>query len=193
MRGYGASSVPDSVAAYAVRELVTAMVKLHEAVGGSRYHVIWGGHDWGSAIAWAMASHHHRRCRGVVNLCVPYFARGMVLPVLASLVDRNLYPEDVYPIGQGAYWMFYREHFAQAAHDFEADVKATLSAFVQPASPDAAARPSKSASVRSRGGYFGESRRAPDTPRKKMLLAQADFSAWVVAFRSTGFSGANAW
>ncbi|MGI4747865.1 MAG: alpha/beta fold hydrolase [Janthinobacterium lividum] len=55
MRGYGGSSVPDTIAAYAVRELVVDMLELHNAL--DEKPAIWVGHDWRSAITWAMASH----------------------------------------------------------------------------------------------------------------------------------------
>ncbi len=150
MRGYGGSSVPDSIAAYAVRELVADMIELHEALGGKP--AIWVGHDWGSAVAWAMASHHVERCRGVVNLCVPYLSRGLALPNVVPLVDRALYPADEYPVGQWDYWLFYREHFSRAAQDFEADVAATLSLLYRTATSEAVGKPAFSAALRARGG-----------------------------------------
>jgi pimeloyl-ACP methyl ester carboxylesterase len=54
MRGYGGSSVPATTASYAVSELVTDMSELHDALGGAP--AVWVGHDWGSAVAWSMAS-----------------------------------------------------------------------------------------------------------------------------------------
>ncbi len=191
MRGYGGSSVPGSTAAYAVRELVGDMVELHEALGGRP--ALWIGHDWGSAVAWAMASHHPARCRGVVNLCVPYLARGLALATLLPLVDRALYPADRYPVGQWDYWLFYREHFARAAREFEADVAATLSALYRAARPAVAGTPAFSADLRARGGWFGASGRAPAMPRDETVLHRDDFDELVAAFRSTGFSGADAW
>ena len=107
MRGYGASSVPTQVSAYSVRELVTDMLELHNELGGTP--AIWVGHDWGSAVAWSIASHHPARCRGVVNLCVPYFARGFSLPTFEPLINRGLYPAKRFPKSQWDYWMFYRE------------------------------------------------------------------------------------
>ena len=191
LRGYGGSSVPDSTAAYAVRELVADMVELHEVLGGQP--ALWIGHDWGSAVAWAMASHHPARCRGVVSLCVPYLARGLALPTLVPLVDRALYPPDRYPVGQWDYWLFYREHFARAARDFEADVEATIAALFRAAPPAAAGTPAFSADLRAQGGWFGASGRAPASPRDETVLGLADFEEMVAAFRSTGFSGADAW
>jgi pimeloyl-ACP methyl ester carboxylesterase len=191
MRGYGGSSVPTATSAYAVRELVADMVELHEALGGRP--AVWIGHDWGSAVAWSMASHHAGRCRGVVNLCIPYFARGLALPNLIPLVDRRLYPHDKYPVGQWDYWLFYREHFQSASEDFEADLEATLKLLYRSAPSAPPSVPAFSANIRGMGGWFGPARRAPSLPRDERLLDQPDFDALVAAFRATGFRGADAW
>ncbi len=191
MRGYGGSSVPTSTGAYAVRELVADMRELHDALGGAP--AVWVGHDWGSPVVWALASHHATRCRGVVNLCVPYLARGFALPTLLPLVDRELYPEDEYPAGQWDYWLFYREQFAQAAQDDEADVAATLALLYQPGKPEAVGKPAITSAIRAKGGWFGPAHRAPAVPRAEGMLSQEDYDALVVAFQRTGFRGANAW
>lgn len=191
MRGYGGSSVHASTAAYAVRELATDMVELHHALGGKQ--AVWIGHDWGSAVAWAMASHHAETCRGVVNLCVPYFARGLALPTLVPLVDRMIYPHDASPVGQWDYWLFYRERFGRAARAFEADVGATISALYRRNGGRHAGQPAPTARVRANGGWFGPAGRASAMPRDETMLSQADFDAIVAAFEATGFAGANAW
>lgn len=191
MRGYGSSSIPTASAAYAVRELARDMVELHEALGSEP--AIWVGHDWGSAVAWAMASHHADRCRGVVNLCIPYFAHGLALPTLVPLVDRVLYPADRYPVGQWDYWLFYREHFRRSSQDFEADVEATISTLYRGSTAPAEERPAFTADIRRNGGWFGDARRAPQMPRDEFILSQADFDTIVAAFEATGFAGANAW
>jgi pimeloyl-ACP methyl ester carboxylesterase len=191
MRGYGGSSRPDSTAAYAIRELVADMVELHDALGGAP--AVWVGHDWGSPIAWSVASHHAERCVGVANLCVPYFARGFTLAGLLPLIDRDLYPESRYPVGQWDYWLFYREHFARAAKEFEADVAATLALLYQRRPKRAADAPAFTAGIRAQNGWFGAAGRAPATPREGVLLGEDDFETMVKAFSATGFAGANAW
>ncbi len=191
MRGYGGSSVPASTAAYAVRELARDMIELHDALGGRP--AIWVGHDWGSAVVWAMASHHAHRCRGVASLCIPYFARGLALPTLVPLVDRAMYPLDRYPVGQWDYWLFYREHFRRASQDLEADVEATISMLYRTSTALAEEKPASTASIRTNGGWFGDVRRAPQLPRDEAILSQADFDTIVAAFEATGFAGANAW
>jgi pimeloyl-ACP methyl ester carboxylesterase len=191
MRGYGGSSRPESFAAYAVRELVADMVELHDALGGAP--AVWIGHDWGSAVAWSMASHHAGRCRGVVNLCVPYFARGFALPNFIPLIDRALYPTERYPVGQWDYWLFYREHFFRASQEFETDVAATLALLYRTAPVRTPGRPAFTAGIRAQGGWFGPARRASALPRSSTMLSQDDFDALVAAFTATGFAGADAW
>ena len=191
MRGYGGSSVPRTKSAYAVRETVADMVELHDALGGAP--TVWVGHDWGCPVVWALASHHADRCRAVATLCVPYMARGFTLPNLVALVDRNLYPDDKYPVGQWDYWLYHREQFTQSARDLEADVAATIALHYRTASPDAVGKPAPSASFRVQGGRYGSAHRAPLVPRDEAILSQADYDALVAAFQATGFSGANAW
>ena len=191
MRGYGRSSRPTSIAAYTVREIVADLVEMHDALGGSP--AVWVGHDWGCAPTWAMASHHAERCRGVVNLTVPYLARGLALSTLIPLIDRDLYPEDRYAAGQFDYWLYYRENFARAAQVFEADVPGFLAFFYRRAPERKAGAPAFTASMRSRGGFFGRGRRAPAMPRDETLMDQGDFDALVDSFTATGFAGADAW
>ena len=191
LRGYGGSTVHADPAAYTVRETVADLCELHDGLGGAP--AVWVAHDWGSPVAWAIAAHHPERCRGVASLCVPYLARGFALPTLLPLADRARYPEDRYPAAQWDYWLFYREHFAQAAHDFEADVAATLAVLYRRTPREALDAPSPTATVRARGGWFGAAHRAPAIPRDPTMLSDADFDALVAAFAKTGFSGPDAW
>ena len=192
MRGYGGSSVPTGTDAYAVREIVTDMVELHDALGGRP--AVWVGHDWGSPIVWAIAAHHAERCRAVVNMCVPYLAKGFALPNLVPLVDRALYPVASYPVGQWDYFLFYRENFERAAHDFELDVVATLTRLYRKGSPDSIVKPSRSSGIRANGGWFGPTPHLlPPMQRDEDMLSQTDFDTFVKAFKTTGFHGADAW
>lgn len=191
MHGYGASSVPDRISAYAVRELVGDMIELHDALGGAP--AVWAGHDWGSAVAWAMASHHSERCRAVINLCVPYLARGLALPNLVPLVDRALYPVERYPVGQWDYWLYYRDHFGSASRAFEADVRGTMTMLFRTAPERRPGEPAFSAGIRTGGGWFGGRSSAPTMSRDEELLDQAHFDEFVAAFEATGFAGADAW
>ncbi len=191
MRGYGGSSAPDQVAAYTVREIATDMAELHDALGGAP--AIWVGHDWGAPIAWTMASHHPERCRGVVGLSVPYLPRGHVLPQLVPLVDRQMYPVERYPVGQWDYWLYYRESFASARRDFENDTAGAMAAFYRSSNPDAIDKPSVTATLREKGGWFGPAHQPPAMARVERILSQADYELFVATFRRTGFRPGIAW
>ena len=135
MRGYGKSSAPRKLDAYALENTVTDMVELLRALGAER--AVWVGHDWGSAVVWAIAAHHPELCHAVVSLCVPYFAQGFAPATLVPLVDRNVYPEAKYPAGQWDYQLFYEQDFDGARAAFEADLTATFKALFRAGSAKA--------------------------------------------------------
>src|SRR5262245_8796983 len=191
MRGYGRSSVPGRIADYTVRHAVGDLIELQDALGAEP--AVWVGHDWGCAPVWAMAAHHPERCAGVANLCVPHFARGFTLPNIIATVDRALYPADRYPVGQWDYWLYHREHAGAAAANLSADTRATVTALHQRATSDSVGKPAPFANVRTTGGFFGSSGRAPAIPRDDTMLSPEDLETMVAALERTGFHGANAW
>jgi pimeloyl-ACP methyl ester carboxylesterase len=191
MRGYGGSSAPPRPEDYALEQIVEDMVELLRALGADR--AIWVGHDWGCEVVWAMAAHHPQLCRGVVNLCVPYVAKGFAPETLVPLVDRNVYPEAKYPAGQWDYQLFYRTSFEAATAAFEADLPATFKALHRRGDAREKGRPALTARVSRDGGWFGGTGRAPDLPSDPAVLSEDDLALYVAAFERTGFSGADSW
>ena len=191
LRGYGGSSVPNQFTDYAVREVVADMTELHDSLGGRP--AIWVGHSLGCTIGWAMATNHPERCRGVVNLTVPHFARGNSLPNFLPLVDRTIYPADRYPFGQWDYMQYCNEHFTKAVRDFEANTPRVVDMFYTPGSPDAVGKPTPLASIRAQGGWFPPGRTPPATAPGRTLLAAGDRAVMLAAFARNGFSGPCAW
>ena len=59
LRGYGGSSRPEGVEAYATPALVGDVLALADALGVERFAVL--GHDWGGVLAWAIAAHGQTR------------------------------------------------------------------------------------------------------------------------------------
>jgi pimeloyl-ACP methyl ester carboxylesterase len=191
LRGYGASSAPTAADAYALQELVGDMIELHDHLGARP--AIWVGHDWGSPVAGALSAQHPARSRGVVLISVPYFPDGFALPNLVPLIDRELYPANLYPDGQWDYYRFYLTHFEQAVGDMDADVTATLASIFRPGNPSSAGKISPSAMLTANGGRYGSAHRAPPTAPDPALWPAGDFDALVEAFRPRGFRLANAW
>jgi pimeloyl-ACP methyl ester carboxylesterase len=169
MRGYGGSSAPAALEAYALKEIMEDMVELHDHLGGRP--AVWVGHDLCSPVAGALAAHYPQRCRGVVLVSVPYFPDGFALD----------------------YCRFYVTHFDQTVNDFDADIPATLAAIYRSGDPASRGRIYRTALVTRRGGWFGSAHRAPAIVPDPVLWPAADFEALVTAFRATGFRSANAW
>jgi epoxide hydrolase 4 len=70
LRGYGASSRPRGVAAYALENLEEDVAALIEASGAKE--VVLLGHDWGAVIAWYYAMFGRLPVAGLVIMNVPH-------------------------------------------------------------------------------------------------------------------------
>lgn len=70
MRGYGASSKPDSVSAYQLDTLSDDMAAIARALGASKWAAI--GHDWGAPVAWRCALRFPDEVGAVFALSVPH-------------------------------------------------------------------------------------------------------------------------
>lgn len=80
LRGYNLSSKPHGVEQYSIRALVTDVVQFIQAVSSTP--VILVGHDWGGAIAWAVAATQPELLRKLVILNAPHpstFVRDLFL------------------------------------------------------------------------------------------------------------------
>lgn len=68
LRGFGASDKPTEVAAYDLLHLATDLVGVLDHAGAERVHVV--GHDWGSALAWLLATFDPERVATLTALSV---------------------------------------------------------------------------------------------------------------------------
>ncbi len=68
MRGYGGSDKPTEVDLYNILYLVADVGAVLDGVGAERAHVV--GHDWGAAVAWALAAVAPDRVDHLVALSV---------------------------------------------------------------------------------------------------------------------------
>jgi pimeloyl-ACP methyl ester carboxylesterase len=69
-RGYSPRARPGSIADYEYRGLVSDVMALADALGYARFHLI--GHDWGSAVGWALIHQHPHRVRSWTAMSVPH-------------------------------------------------------------------------------------------------------------------------
>lgn len=70
VRGYGGSSKPAAIEAYALTELCADAAAVIDELGDGSAIVF--GHDWGAPIAWNTARLHADKVRAVAGLSVPY-------------------------------------------------------------------------------------------------------------------------
>jgi pimeloyl-ACP methyl ester carboxylesterase len=68
LRGFGASDRPGSVEAYALPHILGDVIGVLDHLGVGRAHVV--GHDWGAAVAWAVAAFFPDRVDHLVALSV---------------------------------------------------------------------------------------------------------------------------
>ncbi len=191
LRGHGRSSAPAEPSAYAIEEIVTDLAELHDDLGGQP--AIWVGHDWGSAVAGAVAAHAPERTRGVVLVSLAYQPAGHALRTVVPLVDRSIYPADEFPDGQWDYYRFYTAQFEAAVADLDADPAASLASIFRSGDPAGLGKPSPNASVTRNGGRFGPAHRAPPTEPDPAIWPPADLAALVEATEAHGFRPSCCW
>lgn len=69
-RGFSPKARPKEVNAYDIRELANDVISLADTLGIGRFHLI--GHDWGSAIGWAVVTLHPERITSWTAMSVPH-------------------------------------------------------------------------------------------------------------------------
>lgn len=69
-RGYSPGAQPASTSSYAMSELVADVLALLDAAGVAKAHLV--GHDWGGAVAWAVAQRAPDRLASLTVLSTPH-------------------------------------------------------------------------------------------------------------------------
>jgi len=80
-RGYSARARPHGRRAYVMAELVADVMALIDAADLDRVHLV--GHDWGGAVAWALAGEHPERLSTMTVLSTPH-PRAMQRAMVSS-------------------------------------------------------------------------------------------------------------
>ena len=85
-RGYAVGALPKGRRSYAMPNMVGDVLALLDAAGLDKAHVV--GHDWGGAVAWALATKAPERLRSLTVLSTPHPA-AMVKAVGSSNQGRR--------------------------------------------------------------------------------------------------------
>ena len=119
-------------------------------------------------------AHHPDKTVGVASLCVPYLASGFTLETVVSLVDRKVYPEAEFPVGQWDYQFFYEESFDKACKGFEANIRNVVKALFRKGDPKAVGKPA--ARRRCAGTAAGSA--APAFPTCRAIPTSSPSRTW---------------
>lgn len=197
MRGYGRSDTYADTEAFAQEQIVADMLELHDHLSADRDEsdapAIWVGHDWGSPVVWNIASHHPQRCRGVASLCVPYAVLERGFASVVELVNREVYPEAEFPVGQWDYMLYYQENFTRAVEVFGANTYNTVQALFRKGDPAGRGKPAGTSSIRAGGGWLGGADVFPELPMDPDVVTEADLRTYAAALDRNGFFGPDAW
>jgi pimeloyl-ACP methyl ester carboxylesterase len=192
MRGYGRSRVHARHEDYQAREVVHDMLELLNAIGAEKAILV--GHDLGSPVAFSLANHHPERCHAVASLAMPYIKDGAGIENLVPLVDRSVYPEAEFPVGQFDYILFYEESFEKARRDFEANLPNFLRLIFRRGDPSSVGQPSLLAWIRKNGGWFEMfGGVVPELPIDPEVLTAEDLASYVEGLSQSGMFGPASW
>lgn len=178
MRGYGGSSVPHDIAAYAITDLVGDMVALVAALGQARACIV--GHDWGANVAWNAALMRPDLFTAVAALSVPHRPRNPTAAPLTLLRSAGL---------ENFYWFYFnREGVAEA--EFERDIESAIRRVLFAGSGDAPADRDRSLNVPTGGGFLDDRIDPTELPA---WLSEVDIAVYAASFRKNGLRGPFNW
>lgn len=186
MRGYGDSSAPTDKRGYALEALVPELAELASHLNIQK--AVWIGHDWGCGVVNALAAHHPELFVGLVVIAVPYRTIELGLNFLVTLVNRDLYPENVYEWGQWEYMRYYELHPEKSVKSFEGHLETITKALYSKADPSQWGQPARTSRVIHDGGWFGgDPGKIPDIPLARTSLDEALFSNLLKGHKKHGF------
>ena len=103
-RGYSPGARPPDVADYALPLLVRDVLGLADAIGARRFHI--GGHDWGAAVAWAVAVAAPERVITANPVSAPHpdaFGRVLSDPMSCQVTASSYFDLFVQPHSEDAF------------------------------------------------------------------------------------------
>jgi soluble epoxide hydrolase/lipid-phosphate phosphatase len=192
MRGYGDSSAPNEKECYSLEVLVSELVEFAGKLGIGK--AVWIGHDWGCGIVNALAAHHPELFIGLALMSVPYRSIELGLDHVKSTTNRDIYPEDEYPLGQWDYMRYYELNPEDCTKSFESHIANITKAMYLRHDPREWGKPSPASRITKTGGWFGGHPEAvPDVPLAYTFLDESLLANLIKSHERHGFSPATAY
>lgn len=170
-RGYGNSSRPRDVTDYDIEHLSSDLIALLDHYKYVKATFV--GHDWGAAVVWGLTLLHPDRVDKVINLALPYQARGEI-PWIEMM--EQFFGGD-----------FYFVHFNRQPGVADAVLDENTSQFLRnmfrknvPLTPPAP-------------GMMMINLAKADTPLGEPVMSDSELAVFVCAFKTSGFTGSINW
>ncbi|WLR43375.1 alpha/beta hydrolase [Bacillus carboniphilus] len=172
-RGYGNSSKPSEVTDYDIEHLAADLVALLDHYGYE--DAIFVGHDWGAIVVWGLTLLHPSRVNKVINLSVPYLARGEKPWV--EVMEEMLGPDH--------YIVNFNRNPGEADTIFEENTSQFLRNMYRKNTPIRAPKPGMGVNLVNLAKVY--------TPLGEPLMSESEMAVFISSFESSGFTGSINW
>ena len=180
-RGYGGSSRPAEIEAYAGDHLARDVMGLLDDVGAEQAAII--GHDWGALLAWHIGRTRPERCRAIIAASVPF--NEWPAPPIEVFKFLN---------GDNFFYILYFQEPGVAETELDAQPERFLRSIIWAA--DGTVEDGLGSPLPTEGTTLIQSfehvlgRTPDDVPA---WMTEEEFDGWVAPFRVGGFFGPVSW
>ncbi len=177
-RGYGRSSRPEPVDDYDIHHLTDDLLGILDDLGEEQ--AVFVGHDWGSMVVSQLSLLHPERALGVVNMSVPFLARGPVSPITAM---RNVF-------GDAFFYILYFQEPGVADKELGSDAARTMRRMLCGVRTSSGTMPDPSFFANDGRGFVDRMEEPDGLPA---WLSQEELDHYIAEFDRTGFTGGINW
>ena len=170
-RGYGKSSRPADVAVYDIAHLTGDLVALLDHYGYD--NATFAGHDWGAMVVWSLTLLHPGRVSKVINLSLPYQARGTT-PWIEAMEAF---------LGDDFYFVHFNRYPGVADAVLDENAFRFLRNLYRKNLPPMAPEP----------GMMMINLARAETPLGEPVMSDSELAVFVSAFQASGFTGSINW
>ncbi len=170
-RGYGNSTNPTEVTDFDIEHLTGDLVGLLDHFGYDTATFV--GHDWGANVVWGLALLHPERVDRVINLSVPYQARG----------DQPWIEMMEALFGEDFYFVHFNRQPGVADAVLDTNAERFLRNMFRKNVPLVAPEP----------GMMMINIAREEQPSGEPIMTESELAVYVEAFESTGFTGSINW